>query len=280
MLADAGPIRPPWYGYPYRLVSWWDMETFSAGHFFDIGGAFRQLDTLLSGELLGVRLSETDAKWFYETLHALSEDCRSISLIESAKCVERLALSAVAGTDCATLRIRIDDLRALFQSEMDSNLFLWVMPHEADYFIQPKPLMGAVVDEKFLSARHEIQEAGKCLALARSTACVFHLMRVLEAAIDVIEADIQINPDSPTWNAYLNGFTKHALRKYPDDGSEINREWRAFYFGVEGHLRAIKNMWRNETMHNIARVYSEEQAKDIFNLVAAFMRHLATKLKE
>ena len=42
------------------------------------------------------------------------------------------------------------------------------------------------VNDKFPSAAFDIDEAGKCLAIGRSTAAVFHLMRALETAIRAV----------------------------------------------------------------------------------------------
>jgi hypothetical protein len=41
--------------------------------------------------------------------------------------------------------------------------------------------VGEQVEIKFMSAIQDIEEAGKCLAMGRGTATVFHLMRVVEA---------------------------------------------------------------------------------------------------
>jgi hypothetical protein len=275
MLADAGRFLPPWYS--NRLISWWDMEKFSAEHYFNLGRAFCQLEQLLAS--FGPVLTTDDAQWLQDGLPSLAYDCRRISLKETAKCVDRLVSRAATGANCNDLKIRFDDLRVLFHSEMESNVFQWIPPHEAEYFTQPKPLMGDAVAANFPSAKYDIEESGKCLALNRDTACVLHLVRVLEVALDVIGDNIGLNPHSPTWNAYLTGITPAALKKYPAHESE-NREWRAFYSGVEGHLRAVKDAWRNDTIHNPSRVYGAGEAKDLLNLVAAFMRHLATRLKE
>jgi hypothetical protein len=44
-------------------------------------------------------------------------------------------------------------------------------------------------------------------------------------------------------------------------------------------LRAVKDAWRNPTMH-VRIAYDEEESRDVWNTVRVFMRHLATKLEE
>jgi hypothetical protein len=47
---------------------------------------------------------------------------------------------------------------------------------------------GVLVSKKFPNLTEDIQEAGKCYACARYTACVFHLMRVMENGVQRLEA--------------------------------------------------------------------------------------------
>ena len=46
-----------------------------------------------------------------------------------------------------------------------------------------------------------------------------------------------------------------------------------------GLLPAVKDAWRNPTMH-VRIDYTEEQALDIYGNVRGFMQHLATRLSE
>ena len=51
------------------------------------------------------------------------------------------------------------------------------------YYRPAEPLFGAAVEAKFPEMSEDISEAGKCLALNRATASVFHLMRIMEIAV-------------------------------------------------------------------------------------------------
>ena len=44
----------------------------------------------------------------------------------------------------------------------------------------------------FPAANHEASEAGKCFATARYTACVFHLMRVMEVGVQEFGAVLSV----------------------------------------------------------------------------------------
>ena len=69
-------------------------------------------------------------------------------------------------------------------------------------------LFGTEVAARFPRAIVDIEEAGKCFALGRFTACVFHLMRVVEAGLAAISRSLNIVKHSPTWEAYLTVFKR------------------------------------------------------------------------
>ena len=52
-----------------------------------------------------------------------------------------------------------------------------------------------------------------------------------------------------------------------------------FYTEAVLDLRAIKNAWRNPTMH-FRRKYDESQALRVYETVGEFLGHLATRLHE
>jgi hypothetical protein len=133
--------------------------------------------------------------------------------------------------------------------------------------------------EAFHSSQNDIEEAQRCYALDRSTACVFHLMRALETPLKVLSNELGIVKHKPTWEAYLSVMPDHIKAKFPDQTKE-HGEKRAYFTALEGHLRAIKTAWRNPTMHEIARVYTSEMAHELIVLVRGFMREAAVELCE
>jgi hypothetical protein len=87
------------------------------------------------------------------------------------------------------------------------------------YYEQDPSLFGQDVSAKFPSASYEIAEAGKCLALDRSTASAFHAIRCLEAGIRAISRCLGI-PD-PTrgaersWAKVLRAIKEENDRRWP-----------------------------------------------------------------
>ena len=131
-------------------------------------------------------------------------------------------------------------------------------------------------------AQFEIDEAAKCLALRRSTACVFHLMRVMEVGIKAVARCLGI-PD-PTKGSEKNWGK--ILKKIKDeiDNRNAAKSWKKakdqeFFLASHAHLDVVREAWRNPTMH-VENKYTEEEAEDIFAAVKSFMRKLATRLSE
>jgi hypothetical protein len=141
---------------------------------------------------------------------------------------------------------------------------------------------GEAVINAFPSAIIDIEEAGKCLAFERATACVFHLMRVMEIGLKVIGKSLNdpnlMATTNKSWNIILQKSEKELQKPLAGRSPEWAKD-DSFFASAIAMLRAVKDAWRNPTMH-VENIYTEEQAEDIWNAVRGFMRHLATKLKE
>lgn len=100
--------------------------------------------------------------------------------------------------EVAILKKRIDD-------ELKNREFFAFDANHTDYFDR-KNLFGEEVATAFPLAIVNVEEAGKCLALDRATACVFHLMRVMESGLRATAKPLHI-PYAPSWESYLGTCT-------------------------------------------------------------------------
>ena len=157
----------------------------------------------------------------------------------------------------------------------------WQVPRQYRHLLKPQ-LFGAEVAAAFPSAAEDIEEAGNCLAFGRGTACVFHLMRVLERGLrSLAEAlnDPNLNPQrNPSWDSVLKKCEAEQRKPIADRAAG----WRSddkFFSEVHATLRAVKDGWRNPSLH-VERNYSPEQAFELFVATRSFMRRLATKIHE
>ncbi len=176
---------------------------------------------------------------------------------------------------------RADQLDELLRAEL-SDTYIFALGVKADYFAPKEPLFGAKVDLQFPSVIDEISEAGKCYALGRSTACAFHAIRCLEGGIRAISRCLGI-PD-PTRGADRSWFNilrsiKGAIdQKWPKAADRMDGDGATFE-DLYAALAGMQNPWRNATMH-LDQKYTEEEARDVFDVVRAFMRRLANRCDE
>lgn len=172
----------------------------------------------------------------------------------------------------------IQELQERISDEMSLAFFLHVPRNKSEYYEQTgRPLFGKEVVDAFPSATLDIEEAGKSYSLGRNTACVFHLQRALEIGLKVLAKTLALPFDRNSWDAHLKGIERELERRYKASGSRTADE--LFFSEAAAQFGHVKTAWRNPTMH-IEKVYSEEIALDILTATRAFMRQLATKLKE
>lgn len=147
-------------------------------------------------------------------------------------------------------------------------------------FYEPSvPLFGVEVADSFPSANYEIEEAGKCLALRCSTACVAHLMRALEPPLACLARELGFTLGHQNWHNVLDQVEKEIKAR---GCAPRNENWKMdeqFFSEAAAHFRLLKDAWRNHTMHLRDR-YDEDRAETIFLHVKVFMRHLAKRLSE
>lgn len=221
-------------------------------------------------------------KVFREGLPATEQEFDALGLTASLASVKRMR--ALAETDHPSFGDMAElarEVRSRVIDEIPAALFLVVDEAKAGFYTGTN-LFGPDVADHFPSAIVDIEEAGKCLALGRATACVFHLMRVMEVGLRVVARTLEdpsIDPsNSPNWGTILTRC--HAELSKPK--AKRSAQWASddeFYSGAAALLVGVKNAWRNPIVH-VALSYDDEKALDVWNAVRAFMRHLATKLTE
>ncbi|OXE36550.1 MAG: hypothetical protein CGW95_06925 [Phenylobacterium zucineum] len=152
---------------------------------------------------------------------------------------------------------------------------------EAALFNAQKPLMGELVARRFESASFDIDEAGKCHDLGRSTAAVFHAFRVLEIGIKALAQCFQVKdleqPKMKNWGAVLTAIEAAIKARWPKETDRDAGDGSLFW-EVYTSMTAIKTP-RNGTMHP-ARKYTEQEADLILRLVGNIMGRLAERLDE
>jgi hypothetical protein len=153
---------------------------------------------------------------------------------------------------------------------------------EQELFEPTSPLFGADVEAKFSTLIYEIEQAGKCMALGLSTAAAFHVLRCLEGGIRAISRCLGI-PDpmkaaDRSWHNMLKAIKAEMDKRWPTNADRTRGDGQMFE-DLYAALSGMQNPWRNATMH-LDQKYTEQEAKDVMDVVRVFMSRLAKRCDE
>lgn len=165
-----------------------------------------------------------------------------------------------------------DAIRTNFLAQMASKVTISLPSRHASYLAKEDCPYGRDVEDAFPEAGEDILEAARCLALGRSTAVVFHLMRAMEAAVQKIASRLLIEKIDVPWGVLLSELDKKI-------GAMPKGNRRDNWSELHTLLFHVKQAWRNDTMHP-KRTYTDAQAEAVFNAVHTFMANLALVLSE
>jgi hypothetical protein len=254
------------------------MKRLYAQQLIAIGSACQAITQLAESRAQSRRIDAQDLSDLHDNIDEMRMELQYLGLDLALAQLGRIS-GLLQFPDKPTNReigVAFTDLEIRIHDEVARHLCFMVPVDRAKLYTESS-LFGADVTERFPSAIIDIEEAGKCLAMQRGTAAVFHLMRVMEVGLKATAGALGI-PYAPSWESYL----RQIKASMDDDWKKKPVKWRKsepFFRDVHAHLYAVKSAWRNPTMH-IVSSYTPEMAEEVFNAVKGLMRHLATKLRE
>ena len=109
---------------------------------------------------------------------------------------------------------------------------------------------------------------------------MYHLSGAVQEALECLSRQLKVplDPTTDTWNGLINKIDSAFKAK---QASSPKKTWKAlepFYSELVSDIKAIKNAWRNPTMH-FRRIYSDTQAEKVYGRVQEFMIHASTRLR-
>lgn len=286
----CGVVCPPWETTPRGVVSLLIMLEFAASDYIQLTYSLGQIIGHINKQLpnpIGVK--EQFQKWMEETARLNLPVTRAhlnymISDMVASGAMTKADLQPdssghvhiefeVAEANFQRFAYHLEAAYTTLHAELAAISFV-AIPREYIRYYSTEPLFGLKAFEQFPRAIYDIEEAGKCLAFERSTACVFHLMRVMEEGLKILARALAI-PYAPSWEAYL----RQIKDRVDEDHLKKTSEWKQmepFYKDLLGDLQMVKIAWRNPTMH-IVRKYTPEEAEGIFGAVRTMMQRLAAE---
>lgn len=222
-------------------------------------------------------------QYLASTFSNLRTHAESLGLPGIVRKIDRLKAHHVSGSATVqTMKPYVTEVYNGLRDDLSERVFVALARDHTKFYRPQVPLFGSEVDTKFPSTTYDIAEAGKCLALDRSTASAFHALRCLEAGIRAVARSLGI-PD-PTrgadrnWGAALRAIKEEIDRRWPASTGRMSGDARTFDEAY-GALSGMQNPFRNTTMH-LDDKYTEDEAVHLFELVKGFMVTIATRMDE
>ena len=217
------------------------------------------------------------------TLERMETLCIGLDMKVSALAIRRLVGLVNSETESIgfwEVTRAITEIESRIYDELSGEMFLHLRRDDSAYF-NNIDWFGLETVYRFQSTEWDVIEAGKCFALERYTACIIHLMRVLEFGLASLATALGVEiGTNPSWHPILIQCEKRigTLKDHDPDW----RENEPFYHRAAMEFRHFQRAVRNRTAHAHDR-YGDgqyQEVKDLMEHVASFMRHLSTRLAE
>ncbi len=292
----------PWLENPYRLVSLWDMLQFGAVPLVELGRLFEEW---MNGPALLAApqqlVDDNNYAKFKQDLQSIQSHCDFLNL-EVTQCLLKDVFGFVEADYRKPTRqaiaLKMGELHRALTAELNSRLFFFVPPHRARFVrlgyapgtgLQEPPFFHGAEQKRlepviaaFPSGAYDVRESGNCFMAGRNTACVFHLMRVLEIGLGVLGKEFGLSFSHTNWAPAIEEVERHIRDMHKDPKWKAlpdYKEKQEFYAQAASYLGIVKDAWRNYTAHARGR-YEEDEAESIYRNVGSFMLKLSTRLRE
>jgi hypothetical protein len=259
----------PWSGSRFGVVSLLDVLRYAAEDFWKAC----ELLTLLAGEPL-VLSHPNGRKNAFAALNQLLAHCGKLKIKVSLKEAEKmLPVFNSPDPDPETIRILAARLSSVIHSELDSELFFQMEPTRLEYW-GTDWLLGSPIYHAFPMAHEEIQSAGRCYAYGEPVACVFHLMRVIDAGLRSVADSLNIPYNARNWSGIADKLQSNMEEKYKNKTDDWKQK-EPFYASILTDIQSISRAHRNPVLHEVEKKYTDADAFYLLTVTERFMGHLA-----
>lgn len=272
---------------PGRLWSLWDMLGLLFGTFHQKLKIVGLQSEILTQKERGKSVSLTIAE-VRTNLKALDKEFDHLELLQSKKRAARILRKI--DDDNPNYRELAGDLNVLLEvieDEAEDHVTFFVAPTKAVKLLGNSTLHGFKLDDwewaevwrEFPDAQDDIEAACICYCVEQNTACVFHMMRVLETGLAELAQAVGRIFEHQQWHNVIEEIESAIAAERKKGGATPEKRDRLkFLSEAAKEFFYFKDGWRNYVSHK--RVpYDEHQALSTLEHVRAFMGLLARNLK-
>ncbi|MGI9073337.1 MAG: hypothetical protein ACR2JB_18970 [Bryobacteraceae bacterium] len=224
-------------------------------------------------ELENIPIPENIRDTLIGSLATCRDSCQRVGLRMSVMAIEELLSQPADKFTHRYCRERNQELQRRIRDELRTVYFLHV-PDEKICYARPDWLAKSEIDSAFPSALAEFQKAGRCYAYDESTACMFHLMRVIDFGLRIVAESLGVAYEARNWMGIGNAIQTKMEAKYKDK-LEDWKKVEPIYAEVLTDIQAISRGHRNPVLHELEKKYEGKEALYMLTVVEGFMSHLA-----
>lgn len=296
---------------PRRLWSLWDiMNRLNAGRIGQAFATMLELSERAAAEPSDDVISDYFRRRAIGTAHSAKTAIFSLGLVESTDALDRFEenLSKPHFPNKA-LNLDLLSLAKLMQSELEKLHAFALERDKQKYFrdeswgveisplgrgIAPPPpaLFSRRAQDAFPSAGMDIVEAGRCMALSRNNAAIYHLMQVAEIGLRALAWDRRVTIqrgksrtivplDFAQWGEIIGELEKKkGLINTWKRGKAIREEAIQYYSSVIFEVSSFNEIYRKHISHARGMLYEDDTAVSCWGHVYRFMDKLAERMSE
>ena len=265
---------------PHRLWSLWEiMEPFSVARIHINSGLIQSSYTMFYSGNLTWPVEKTHVYHNLAIVEKIATELNLVSVLDQIPRIKMQFENPAIQTSPAEIA---EFLKALDDRMMDdlNRIAFGYIPHDKATFYESLNF-GVDFNKKFPLMIKDVKSAGTCYAHGLNTACVFHLMRVMEAGVWRFAKALRVKRstlaktgklvDKP-WGGILNEMDAKIKALPVSTRKQKTRHEKIS--GIYSYLSAVKDAWRNTTMHP-RNSYEEFEALALIHHVKSFMTGLA-----
>jgi cell fate (sporulation/competence/biofilm development) regulator YlbF (YheA/YmcA/DUF963 family) len=261
------------------LWSLLDMLRFRASSFATVmSGLTRATVAVTAANAFGIAQDEeADREAIDKALRDAKPSLRELPVSRVIQSQFERLESAVKTSNCQELAILVREFHNNLLVELSSAWFLMIPSQQRELYEQRQPAFGTALESAFPDATKDIAAAARCLALDESTACVFHLMRVLEHGLRSLALRVGLPPDAVSqenWKNIIDQVEKKMKELEAAPKSQEKKTKMQMYSEAAAQFRYFKDAWRNHVSHSHAS-YDLREAESVWRHVREFMQHIA-----
>lgn len=266
--ADLPPLpKAPWNTALHGMVTLYDMLKYAAEDFYRLS---EELRAFAASPKLA--LIPSNKKRLQDAISALHKHCEYLELTFSGNQITEV-VNALNSMNPARITTAFNELQKRIQEELSAKVCFCLPGHKVKYW-HPLWLVTTPIYDQFRSAHAEFQRAGHCYAFGENTACVFHLMRIVDFGLRQVATRLGVAYDARNWSGIATKIQQNMEQKYQTKTDDWKKS-EPMYAEILTDIQAISRGHRNPVLHELERKYDERDAEHMLNIVEGFMLHLA-----